>query len=111
MKIDKYKIYDNCKSESGWPNVDYNINKARLVDLLASHTTSRGDLGRRCKELLEQMEENDWRIAAGIHSGGIGGGGRNPDERQHITLTVNRQNYHLRFGGAKSSPTLVQITP
>jgi hypothetical protein len=58
------------------------------------------------------MNANGWRITAGIHAGGIGGGGRAADPRSHITLNIDRGgSFHIRFGVTGTTFRLIEITP
>jgi hypothetical protein len=100
----------NCWSSSGY-NGDgvININEGRLYDLMAETTNARGDLGRSAKEMIEKMANGTWRITAGIHAGGIGGGGRGADARMHITVQIDRdKTYHVRLHS--SNGRVIEIT-
>lgn len=110
MKINKKTIYANHVAHPRpWPGADVNVNKKKLVDFLVSLTSARHALGRQSKAILQAMDTQQWRVAAGIHAGGLGGGGMPPDPRNHITLTVGGVAYHLRFGGGKNKK-IVEIT-
>lgn len=111
---DRKKIIKNCEAASGFNGEGVtNINAERFVDLLDSFQNARGELGRQCRDLLNQMEAAGWRITAGIHAGGIGGQGRAADPREHITLRTRGGTYHLRLGPptAKGDLRLIEITP
>jgi hypothetical protein len=101
-------IIANCSSSSGWQGVAFNINARRLYELLESTLTARGNLGRSARDVLAEMEQGYWQITAGIHGGGLGGGGRAADSRDHITLRTARSTYHLRFHS--SGQQLIEIT-
>ena len=75
------------------------INVRQVVELLAASCEGTRHMAIRqtARALLEQMADNLWQITAGPHSGGFGGGGRNPDQTNHITLRVNHRSYHLRM--------------
>lgn len=106
---DRDTILNNCDATSGWQGVAFNINAERLYDLLEStRTRAGGDLSRTARQVLTEMENAAWRVTAGIHAGGFGGGGRPADPRHHITLRTNGGTYHLRFHS--SLPRLIQIT-
>ena len=94
---DRNRVLKNCDAASGWDGVDFNISAERLYDLLDSTTTARGELGRSAKDLLAEMAAGPWRVTAGIHAGGIGGGGRPADPRSHITIRTQNNTYHVRF--------------
>jgi hypothetical protein len=110
----KATVLGNCRASSGYQGGTVtNISADKLYNLLDSHaTTGRGDLKRKCKDILELMNANGWRITAGIHAGGIGGGGRGADPRSHITINIDRGgSYHIRFGITGSTYRLMEITP
>lgn len=107
MQLDCRAIIKN-QTGGHFPNVNTNINAKRMVDLLIDLTTGRGDVARTAKRLLREMEDNRWNVAAGIHSGGIGGGGLAPDPRPHITLQVAGTTYHVRFN--QDATKVVEIT-
>lgn len=113
MSYFRQSVLANCLTSSGY-NGDgvININADRLFDLLDSHAkTGRGELKRKSKDLLIEMNSQQWRIAAGIHAGGLGGAGRAADPRPHITLSLRSGSYHLRFSGAGKNLQLMEITP
>ena len=105
---DRSTVLANCSGSSGWQGVAFNINARRLYDLLDSTQTARGDLGRSARSLLSEMQQGTWRVTAGIHGGGLGGGGRSADPREHITMRTDRSTYHLRFHS--SCRRLMEIT-
>lgn len=110
----KQTVLGNCRASSGYQGSSVtNITAEKLYNLLDSHATrDRGDIKRKCKDMLDQMNVNGWRITAGIHAGGIGGGGRGADPRSHITLNIDRGgSYHIRFGISGSTFRLIEITP
>lgn len=110
----RFSVIGNCRSSSGYQGDNVtNIPADKLYDLLDSHAVSgRGDLKRKCKDILEAMNANGWRITAGMHAGGLGGGGRAADPRSHITLNIDRAGtYHIRFGVSGNSYRLIEITP
>lgn len=107
--MDEDQILKNCTSSSGWQGVMCNVSAERLVKLLISSTTMRaGGVGRSVKDMLREMEDREWQITAGIHSGGLGGGGRAPDPRDHITVRVGRTTYHVRLHSSGNS--IVEVT-
>ena len=85
------------------------MNARRLVDLLEdTRMRGRGKLSRDAGDLLNGMERASWRVLAGIHRGGRGGGGRPADSREHVTLRADGRVYHLRFH--RNGRRLIQIT-
>ena len=86
---------------SGQYAPDGTMNVRQVVELIAASCAGSRHPGikRDARALLEQMADNRWQITAGPHSGGFGGGGRNPDETNHVTLRVNHRSYHLRMDG------------
>ena len=75
------------------------LNVARAVELI-----ERGAQGGRhpaiknaCKLILSRMAQSNWRVAAGPHAGGHGGGGRGPDQNMHVTLRVAGRSYHVQL--------------
>jgi hypothetical protein len=106
---DRKRILKNCRSSSGWQGVDFNVNEERLFDMLdTARAHLRGENGRSIKALLEEMEDDDWMITAGIHGGGIGGGGRQADPRDHITVRTSRRTYHVRLHS--SGRSIIEVT-
>ncbi len=106
----KHIILSNCTQSSGYQGEGVtNINAKRLYKLLET-TVARGhgSLKRTASDLLDQMERGTWQIRAGVHAGGLGGGGRAADQRQHITLRTQGGTHHLRFHS--SGEYLMQIT-
>jgi hypothetical protein len=66
------------------------INEGQVVDLLAGRTSPRAQPGAR--DLLREMALRDWVVTAAAHPGGFGG-----DPTPHVTVIVNRRQYHLRL--------------
>ena len=107
-------VLANCRAASGYQGANVtNISAKLLYDLLDSHAQNgSGEFKRKCKDLLTDMNTKSWQITAGIHAGGIGGGGRAADPRSHITLQITGSGtYHLRLSTAGSGYRLMQITP
>ncbi|HSM48075.1 MAG TPA: hypothetical protein VK872_09705 [Draconibacterium sp.] len=113
MAYNKDYVLAHCASSSGYNGEGViNINAERLFNLMDSHAQNgRGELKRKCKDMLNEMNTNNWRIAAGLHAGGLGGGGRSADPRMHITLTLRSGTYHVRFSGSGRQLQLMEITP
>jgi hypothetical protein len=113
MTYQKDYVLAHCFSSSGFNGEGVlNINANRLFELMDSHAQSgRGELKRKCKDMLIEMNSSNWRIAAGIHAGGLGGGGRSADPRMHITLALKSGTYHIRFSGLGKHLQLMEITP
>lgn len=76
--------------------VEARVNAEHLVDMLLGHADSRGELSRTVKELLTRLAEKSWCITAGVHAGGLGGGG-GADPNRHITLNVNGAGVHVQL--------------
>jgi hypothetical protein len=83
------------KTTRKYPNVDHNTNEALVVRLIQSAKARPGELGRKATNLHNLMNQKDWEIKAGLHSGGLGGAGRPPDKNPHITIRVGKHQYHL----------------
>jgi len=79
------------------------INPKKMEEILEKTKSSRGDLGRMAKLLLEQGGD----ILAGIHEGGIGGNGRGADPTQHITIRSGGHAYHIHI---KENGVVTKIT-
>ena len=110
----KQTVLGRCRASSGFQGGTVtNISAEKLFILLDSHASSgRGDLKRKCKDILEMMNTNGWRITAGIHAGGTGDAHHGADPRSHITLNIDRSGtYHIRFGVTGTSLRLIEITP
>jgi len=76
------------------------INSDRVVDKLEDHVRPgrRSRIRRQVRALLELLAESSWSVSSGMKSGGLGGGGRPPDENLHITLSVQgKGGYHLQL--------------
>lgn len=56
----------------------------------------RGGVKPTATQLLEEMARGCWSIAATLHEGGHGGGGRAPDGALHFTVRVNGVTHHFR---------------
>jgi hypothetical protein len=111
---DKHTVLGNCRAASGYQGANVlNISAKHLFDLLDSHAQNgSGEFKRKCKDMLTNMNTRGWQITAGIHAGGIGGGGRAADPRSHITLQIsNVGTYHLRLSTAGIGFRLMEITP
>ena len=76
--------------------------------LVAAANSLRGNNSRDIEALLREMEDDEWRITAGIHAGGLGGGGRPADQRYHITVQTRRNTYHVRLHSSGNS--VIEIT-
>ncbi len=74
------------------------INVDRVVDLLVggAQPGRHPAIRRNANRLLEVLAQGSWRLAAGPHVGGFGGGGRGADWNMHITLTTRNGGFHLR---------------
>ncbi len=112
MQYNKATVIRNCKNVSGrYQGVDFNINARHVVGLLDT-AVKIGQKGtqRDAKALLRIMENKEWQVRAGGHSGGIGGGVHGADPNPHITLRVDNKGYHLRYKVVDKSIKLVEIT-
>lgn len=47
------------------------------------------------RSVSQQILRNGFNISAGIHSGGLGGGGFGVDSESHITVQSGKSTYHL----------------
>jgi hypothetical protein len=75
-------------------------NVDEVVDLLENASESRtahAGVRRAANALLEAMSLGRWRVTAGRHRGGVGGGGRGADQNDHITVAVRGRGYHLQL--------------
>ena len=66
------------------------INEGQVVDLLPGRTSPRAQPGARA--LLREMAIRNWVVTAAVHRVGYGG-----DVTPHVTVMVNRRQYHLRL--------------
>ena len=75
------------------------INVATVVEMLESGAgrTRHPAIRAGSRQLLERMACTPWRVSAGPHTGGHGGGGFKPDENMHITVSVGGRGYHIRL--------------
>jgi hypothetical protein len=74
----------------------------------ASHSRNN-DLKQKAKEVLDRMPKG-WQVVAGGHAGGLGGPGRPPDPKPHITLRVAGRSYHLHYVVKNKKMFLTSIT-
>jgi hypothetical protein len=82
-----------------WQGVLANINGERFVDAMLDACTGRGPHVRHIKDVADLMGRHRWSITAGLHAGGLGGGGRAPDPNPHITLSIEgqRTQFHVHY--------------
>ena len=99
------------KNQKKWPNVDFNVTKNQAVTLVNQASLSRDRILRdKAKEVITKMKGKGWQVTAGGHSGGLGGGGFNADQRPHITLNAGGKNYHLHYTVKAGKMFLTSIT-
>ena len=70
--------------------VEANISPEKLVNSLQQAASGNSPLHSEAKQTLSALaeEHNGWNISAGVHQGGLGGGGFAPDPNKHITLST-----------------------
>ncbi len=81
-----------------FPDVAFNVNAEILAQAMLDLAESgRGETKRKAKDLVNQMAEKSWWVAAGAHQGGLGGGGHAPDPRAHITIRIAGAGHHVYY--------------
>jgi hypothetical protein len=89
----------NCNQGMHFDGVILNINKNIFVDAMLAAVWGRGERQRHIKEIGDLMDTNQWTITAGLHEGGLGGGGFQADPNPHITLRIfgQRNQFHVHY--------------
>jgi hypothetical protein len=93
-----------------------NINRDIFVDAMIAGGRGRGERQRHITEIGDLMDTHQWTITAGLHVGGLGGGGFQADPNPHITLRIFdppprwRTQFHVHY---RQSPffQITYITP
>jgi len=93
------ELVANYDRHQKFPDVEFNISAERLATaLLDVAENGRSDLKRDAKDLVNKMAKESWWVAAGAHSGGLGGGGHAADPRPHITVRISGKGHHIYYG-------------
>ncbi|MFK8101412.1 MAG: hypothetical protein AB8G15_02760 [Saprospiraceae bacterium] len=87
------------------------VTMLEVINLLKNAARRGKDTLKRNAQYL--LNQKDLTLLAGIHRGGLGGGGMAVDKKEHITVEVKGQTYHLRMNtNNRKAPTyLFSITP
>jgi hypothetical protein len=81
-------MLDNHVHGQHYQGVDQNIPPKTFVRAMIAASGGRGPEARHIKDEAELMQTHQWTITAGLHQGGLGGGGYQADPRPHITLNI-----------------------
>jgi hypothetical protein len=76
------------------PDVDFNVNVKQMEKLIEAATRASD---REVKDLAKEIKQAGIDKVTGAHSGGLGGGGREPDPNQHCTVRAGKTNYHVQL--------------
>lgn len=85
----KYTRHGDFQGTDNVPVTRINAERVRaMLESALGHI--RGESGT-----IRSILNDGFDVAAGIHSGGVGGGGYAPDNESHITIRSGRHAYHL----------------
>jgi hypothetical protein len=79
--------------------IQANISPEKLISALQDSASGSSGVHSEAKQTLESLasEYHGWNISAGIHEGGLGGGGFAADPNKHITLSTGQ---HVQLNDA-----------
>ena len=110
---DLQRMLENENQGNHWQGVAANINARRFVEAMIHATSGRGPNARHIKDIADLMSQNRWTIPAGLHAGGLGGGGFAPDPNPHITLMIHGQprQFHVHYVIRQGILLITDIVP
>ena len=90
-----------------FPDVDFNVNVKQMEKLIEAATHASD---REIKDLAKEIKQAGIDKVTGAHSGGLGGGGREPDPNQHCTVKAGNTNYHVQLALKNGKWLITSIT-